>query len=67
MQINIATGNATINVNNETEYEKLTKEKILRRIKLLEKYLQNNDVDDNTKTDFEEQISDLKEQLGNFN
>ena len=67
MQINIATGNATINVNNETEYEKLTKEKILRRIKLLENYLQNNDVDDNTETDFEEQISDLKEQLENFN
>ena len=67
MQINIATGNATINVNNETEYEKLTKEKILRRIKLLENYLQNNYVDDNTKTDFEEQISDLKEQLKNFN
>lgn len=65
MQINIATGNAVINVAQNTYgvSQAESKESLERQIRVLKNHLAKYPVDDQTRRNFEEEIAELEKEL----
>ena len=68
MQINIASGNATIYVSQENSYKKnLTKkEELERNLRVFKRHLKRFNVDEQTKRDFEQEIHDIEQELASL-